>query len=262
MIKENKPTMELMTITPSRAEAFLRLNKLNRSVSQHKVDEYASEMKNNQWKLTHQGISFYENNSIADGQHRLLAIIKANKPIQAFVTYGLKQESGLAIDRGRPRSVVDNIKISGASDWITSKHIGLINQIAYPKRLPSSQIISNLDLIKQSALFAVNHISHKRFLSNASMHGAVAIAHHNGVDESRLIKFCEVYISGIAENKGDISAIKCRDDFLVQRSGSGTVRHELYLKAQKCIHSFLRYETIARLKVPKEAIWTLTTEEV
>jgi hypothetical protein len=92
------------------------------------------------------------------------------------------------------------------------------------------------------------------------MHGAVAIAHHHGVDESRLIKFCEVYISGVVENKGDISAVKCRDEFLSNHSGSSVFRHEMYLKAQRCIHAFLRYEPITRLKTPKEAIWTITEE--
>jgi hypothetical protein len=42
---------------------------------------------------------------VADGQHRLLAIIKARATLPMMVTYGLEKESSLGIDYHRPRSI-------------------------------------------------------------------------------------------------------------------------------------------------------------
>jgi UDP-N-acetylmuramoylalanine-D-glutamate ligase len=104
---------ELIKVTPSLAEHFLSKNRVNRTISHHKVNDYANLMQRGKWSLTHQGIAFYEDDSIADGQHRLLAIIKARATVPMMVTYGLEKESSLAIDYHRPRSIVDGIKIGG-----------------------------------------------------------------------------------------------------------------------------------------------------
>ena len=100
---------ELIQITPSLAEHFLSKNRVNRTISHHKVAQYADLMQRGKWSLTHQGIAFYEDDSVADGQHRLLAIIKARATVPMMVTYGLEKESSLAIDYHRPRRIIDGI---------------------------------------------------------------------------------------------------------------------------------------------------------
>ena len=42
---------------------------------------------------THQGIAFDENGVLQDGQHRLCAIVSANKPVDMMVTSGLSPDN-------------------------------------------------------------------------------------------------------------------------------------------------------------------------
>jgi hypothetical protein len=246
---------ELVKVTPSLAEHFLSKNTLNRNISHSLVTKYSNDMSNGNWRLTHQGIAFYNDDSVADGQHRLLAIIKARATIPMMVTYGLEKESSLGIDYHRPRSIVDGLKIGGFSDWIDFKHIALINTIAERKRLTSVESIAWLEKIKDSVQFATAHLSSKRYLTNSSSQAGVAIAHYNGVDQALLERFCNVFLNGVTENKHESSIIKLRDEFLSNPSQGRAVKIEKFYKTQRVIFALLRKETITRLIAPKESIW-------
>jgi len=246
---------ELVKITPSLAEHFLSKNTLNRNVSHALVTKYANDMENGNWKLTHQGIAFYDDDSVADGQHRLLGIIKARATIPMMVTYGLKKESSLGIDYHRPRSIVDGIKIGGFSDWIDFKHIALINTIAEGRRLTSVESIAWLEKMKDGAQFATTHLSSRRYLTNSSSQAGVAIAHHNGVDQAVLERFCTVFLNGVTENKSEASIIKLRDEFLGNPSQSRSVKVEKFYKTQRVISALSKGEVLNRLVTPKEPIW-------
>lgn len=254
---------ELVKITPSMAEHYLSKNVLNRNVSYRLVDKYASDMENNNWELNHQGIAFYEDGSVADGQHRLLSIIKARKTIQMMVTTGLKKPSAITIDVGRKRSMSDGINIGGLADWITKRHISLIGQIADPKILSTQETVEWLEGMKESAQFSMEvFCSNKRALVNAVLHAAMALAHfHNPDKEAQLRKFAEVYIDGLVTNKKELSAIKLRDEFMTNTRNGGSYRKDKFLKAQRAIQAFLNEETINRLVRPKTDIWTYNKEE-
>lgn len=246
---------ELVKVTPSLAEHFLSKNTLNRNISHSLVNKYANDMANGNWRLTHQGIAFYDDDSVADGQHRLLAIIKARATLPMMVTYGLEKESSLGIDYHRPRSIVDGIKIGGFSDWIDFKHIALINTIAERKRLTSVESIAWLEKMKDSVKFATTHLTSKRYLTNSSSQAAVALAHYNGIDETLLARFCNVFLNGVTENKSESSIIKLRDDFLGNPSQSHGVKVEKFYKTQRVISAFSKGEVLSRLITPKEPIW-------
>lgn len=247
---------EMIKITPSLAEHFLSKNTLNRNISHGLVNKYATDMENGNWETTHQGIAFYEDDTVADGQHRLLAIIKSRTTIPMMVTYGLKKESSLGIDVHRPRSIVDGIKIGGFSDWIDFKHIAIINTIANRKRLTSTETIAWLEKFENSVKFATTHLSSKRYLTNASSQAGVAIAHYHKVDEAILSHFCKVFLSGISESKLDSSIIKLRDDFLNNPSQSHGVKIEKFYKTQRVILALCNGEVLVRLVTPKEPIWS------
>lgn len=51
----------------------------NRTISKKTVARYANLMAYGRWLLTHQGLAFREDGSLEDGQHRLLAVIEADK---------------------------------------------------------------------------------------------------------------------------------------------------------------------------------------
>lgn len=114
----NGITSQWMDIDPAKAEKWLKNNFRNRPVSDDTVTTYARDMANGVWIPTHQGIAFNDRDELIDGQHRLLAIQKSGRTIRTMVTFGLpskidgKEMTTMdAVDRGRTRSVADQLKI-------------------------------------------------------------------------------------------------------------------------------------------------------
>jgi len=105
-------------ITPLMAKTWLKNNFRNRPVAEDVVAAYARDMVNGVWQATHQGIAFNDRDELIDGQHRLLAIVKAGKTIRMMVTFGLPAKIAGSemtvmdcVDRGRTRTVADQLKI-------------------------------------------------------------------------------------------------------------------------------------------------------
>lgn len=105
---------KIEVITPEMAMNWLEHHNFkNRTISQGTVDSYATDMKNGRWSLTHQGIAFNTEGQLIDGQHRLWAIVFANKNIEMMVTRDMpvtENKGGVqinpmdAVDRTRVRS--------------------------------------------------------------------------------------------------------------------------------------------------------------
>jgi hypothetical protein len=105
-------------VTPERARAWLENNFRNRPLSDDVVRAYARDMTNGAWIATHQGIAFNDADELIDGQHRLHAIVLSGVTVRMMVTFGLpskiegKEMTTMdAVDRGRTRSVADQLKI-------------------------------------------------------------------------------------------------------------------------------------------------------
>jgi hypothetical protein len=67
--------LQVETISPEIAKAFLATNKNNRPLKSSRINLYAEQMRNGEWYLTEQGISFSKEGNLRNGQHRLHAII-------------------------------------------------------------------------------------------------------------------------------------------------------------------------------------------
>ena len=103
-------------ITPKQAQAMLdmsiTLGATNRRVAQKHIDLYAREMAEGRWKLNGVAIKLDENGAVLDGQHRLLACIKAGVPFQTIVMTGVPRETFDTLDCGRPRTVSQVLQMS------------------------------------------------------------------------------------------------------------------------------------------------------
>src|SRR5690625_6568367 len=111
------------TITPKKAKDLLEKNTHNRPVSNKRVDHYASLMKAGKWHLTHQGIAISKTDVIIDGQHRLLAVVQANMPIDFSITYGVEDETFKFVeDRKSTRLNYSHVAISYAVFCLKQKY--------------------------------------------------------------------------------------------------------------------------------------------
>lgn len=95
------------TITPFLAKKYLEKNEDNRNLRYAKVCEYANEMTAGRWHDTGDPIRFFEDGTLADGQHRLQAIIQSGTTHPMVVARGLEKTAMAGIDMGAKRSVAD-----------------------------------------------------------------------------------------------------------------------------------------------------------
>lgn len=100
-------------VTPETAKDYLRHNIDNRPVRLLVVGRYAHDLRCDQFPTTHHAIAFNSDGILEDGQHRLNAIIKADKGMWLLVVRNLPPGTQEFMDRGIKRS---------ASDFVDGPH--------------------------------------------------------------------------------------------------------------------------------------------
>lgn len=105
----------VVTITPEMAAELLGKNVKNRKISKPLVESYARDMTSEKWLFTGEAIKLSSSGKLLDGQHRLLACIKADVPFTSLIIYELDDEAQDVLDTGRSRSVADVLTLQGHS---------------------------------------------------------------------------------------------------------------------------------------------------
>ena len=106
------------------AHAWLGKNMDNRKIRKMRVAAYTHDINSDQWVTTHQGVAFDWNGDLRDGQHRLMAIIEADKPLWMLVTFDLDPASQRHMDRGASRLVADFIGgVNGAARASAARYL-------------------------------------------------------------------------------------------------------------------------------------------
>lgn len=106
-------TSELVLVTPSIASEWLAANLKNRNIGQQAVAALARDMVAGDWHFTGEPIKFDCFGNLIDGQHRLMAVIRAKKSIEFVVLRGLQPIAQDFMDSGRKRSTADMLTLRG-----------------------------------------------------------------------------------------------------------------------------------------------------
>ena len=112
LLESQKITSAIERVTPEIAAQYLGNNDGNRNVRTTRVKEISGLIKRGEWKVTHQGIAFARDGRLLDGQHRLLACIDADMPIDIMVTRNLDPSAFKALDLHGKRTYADIFGIS------------------------------------------------------------------------------------------------------------------------------------------------------
>lgn len=113
--------LERVLITPKMAEKMLANNyEFNRKIRSTVVRTYARDMENDCWytDITNNQIvpiCISKTGKLLDGQHRLAAIVLANKPVWMWVQKGLSEESYAQMDNGLKRTTADIVGGKGSN---------------------------------------------------------------------------------------------------------------------------------------------------
>lgn len=98
-------------ITPKQAAFLLRTFKNFRRLRPIRSRRIAEDIREGNWRVTGQAIVIDENGNLVDGQHRLDACVRAQRPIISVVYRGYTDV--LTIDIGKPRTVPDFLTFDG-----------------------------------------------------------------------------------------------------------------------------------------------------
>ena len=113
---EREVFTEHVTITPGLASELLKRNPGNRLLSERKIANYARDMINGCWVLNGETIIISTTGELNNGQHRLSAIIEANRPVEALLAFGLTRASRLTVDQGMARSAAHYLAMQGVEN--------------------------------------------------------------------------------------------------------------------------------------------------
>jgi hypothetical protein len=100
-------------ITPEMAREYLEKNTSNRRVRLPHIKMLAREIGEGRWTMNGQGLVFADTGRLLDGQHRLEAVVMANKPIEITITRGVPESAYAPLDQGIKRSAADDLRNLG-----------------------------------------------------------------------------------------------------------------------------------------------------
>lgn len=108
-----KPKAEIKTVSPRTAKEWLKRNVRNRKLRASLVNAYARDMASGRWQVTGESIKFDTNGALADGQHRLSAIVQSGVPVDMLVIRGVDPDSQTVMDSGAKRTASDALTLVG-----------------------------------------------------------------------------------------------------------------------------------------------------
>lgn len=262
-------TTEKVFVTPNMAEEWLTENHGNRKLNGPRVELFARLIREGKFCLTHQGVAFYDDGDLADGQTRLTAIVRADVPVWMFVTRGLPRSAIHAIDGGRPRTVRDVLHFLGMS--LSSHHVAAVRTLwnqYHLQRRPEAKVWDNNAVdtdtfatfasVVQDAIEFSLPATRTKGLSHASYVGAMASAWFTQ-DRDMLLRMKQLVASGAGADRDEQAAIRLRDWLLTTPlSSSGNAgRQEIYKRSCTAIRAFLEGRPLAKLYCREDAAFLI-----
>ncbi|WOB06543.1 hypothetical protein [Piscinibacter gummiphilus] len=246
--------IKIEDITPSKAEAWLNQNKSNRKMRDGVAEKYADDMKNGRWTNCPEPISFYVDGDLADGQHRLWAILESGTTQRMPVARGLEREDGLNLNTGLGRSLIDNARISGVDTGISAAMISAARAIADGAAPVGSRSnaakLAVVEEHREAATWASSNVKRVKLLSNSVVLGAVGRAWYHEADKDKLRRFCDVLGSGFSDGASESAAIAIRNYILAKgaQASSSALWRDSFLKVQNAIHYFMQGKKLSVIK--------------
>ena len=256
-----------VNVTPSLAQSWLEtLNTKNRSFSRAKVNVYAAEIAAGTWRNTHQNcIAFYEDGTLADGQHRLAAIVKTDTAVEMFVADGLSRADGAAIDQGRSRKLTDALIIGGmvdSSKYISSQ-VAILRMVRQAetsdvRAMTATATAEKIAEIREGIHFSTENMGAARTgVGNAPVRGAIAVAFYE-VPVAKLQRFSRVLVTGMQEGPEDVMIIRLRNWLMESRvTSSPREKLDAYRIVMHFIKAYCAGQDLTRVRKIGRNTWEL-----
>ena len=232
----------IRTVTPEDAQKILRGNTINRTIRASWVSTLARAIKAGDWNTTHQGIAIATDGTLLDGQHRLMAIIEANKAVKMMVTTGMDRDVFRHIDGGKSRATKDRIKLC-EDQAINARCCSLVNAFlrsAKGRMTPTIDDVENVFLeMSDSFLYVASAYGSPVKLVTLMPVGAALVGfHHKHADSA--VTATEHLLTGRMMDEGN-PMLTLREALLGQRLRGES---ELYWKSVAALKAHLEGRTL------------------
>jgi hypothetical protein len=233
-------------ITPQMAKELLAGNDHNRRIKAPVVLRYAYDIINGRWvSETGEAIKISVSGKVLDGQHRLHAIIKANKAVSMCIAYGCSDDIFTVLDTGSMRNASDVFKIRDVKNGNNIPSIlGTYNQLNANRKgsIQKNYKSTNAMLLAQYELSPEywQEVSRKsqnwyhsfsRVLSPSQIGGFYA--HFSDISNDDADVFIDQLCTGrdLQSNAILLLRVKLTDDKIATRKMGVTLKYALIIKA-------------------------------
>lgn len=240
-----------VSISPVDAKRSLELNLGNRRIRPMLVEYLAKCIVNGEWQEDHpQPIVFSDAGRMIDGQHRMLAIVKAKTQVVASCVFGARDGLREYIDTGISRTLDDRVTLH--EDHIVNKHCcRLVNAILWMEsgavtRVTPSQTYDVFMLRKEGIVFTATKFlnQHKTGITTTPV-GAAFVRMYE-IDKFKACKFA----SSLLSPDGDVQPARMLQHFLLSNkiSGRSSGARLCYGKAISAMKAYLEDREVKVLR--------------
>lgn len=107
---------DVVEVTPALARALLERNPANRRVSEATVEKIVRDIDAGNFVVNGESIIVAADGTLNDGQHRLCAVVQANRSITSVMVFGPARDTRTTVDQGRSKQVGDYLAMGGHRD--------------------------------------------------------------------------------------------------------------------------------------------------
>lgn len=261
-----KMTMTNEFISPEKAKKFLEKNSNNRNVSRTTVEAYSKDIATGNWdERVGSAISVDENGILRDGQHRLLAIIRAGVGVRMWVCRNVSNNG--IYDCNRKRNNADQVsilrptleKVYRNGKYISvaraiigyneHKH-GRIHAVVTPK-----EVIDFTERHKREldGFFLRIPVATVPKVSITVVYLALFLAYMSGVDIEKILDFYEILRMGMGTKQEDFPAIALRN-YLKDHTIKNVNNDEIG-RVQYALKKYISGSCTKKSVVPKDLIY-------
>lgn len=252
------PTFEIVTMTPEWALDLLANNiHQNRKIKRNHVKKLTQIIEKGDWQVTAQGIALDSDDNVLDGQHRLEAVIQAEKPIQIMLGRNLSPSIFNVVDIGSKRTAGDALEIMGSTKGrtiaVALKNYQLYYQFPKVKwtghHTPQHSEITKLyeihrDFIEKMVVQVGERRKHYRcFLESVALTFSM-LARDRHWSESYVLDFFDAICYGANLNPDNVCL------FFRNQLGSGNLRRRGINNTQYSLNALIKCFNTYAQKVP------------
>ena len=143
---ENEIFIQKVLMTKELATSLLSTMVNNRNVKETSLKRLVQEINGGTWVVNNgETIKINNQGRLVDGQHRLLAVIKTDKPTEMYLTFNCHEDSIATVDTGSARSLPNILKINNIKYYTMIGGV-VQSESVIIKGFPMNELTSRTDL--------------------------------------------------------------------------------------------------------------------